>query len=505
MEPIILSVITLAPLLGAFLILFLPNDDDWNIKLLSTFSTFCPFVLSIYLFITFDRSIGSDSLQFVEKTLWIKQLGISYFMGVDGINLPMILLTGIISFTSIIISFNIKKQFKEYFILTLICISGVFGVFCSHDLFFFIMFYEMASIPMYFLIGIWGSDKLENGKTVKKEHSALKLILYLQLGGGLVFLGILGAYFMTTMPQGMNRTFSFQDLMLYGNLAKNVQMIIFPVIFLGFAIEAGFWPLHTWLPDGHSAAPTALSMLLAGVLLKMGGYGMLKIAVGIAPLGAMHWLNVFMIFGAIGVIYGAFCALNQKDIKYMIAYSSISHMGLVTMGIAAKNAIGFNGAVFQMFSHGIITALLFSLAGKIYEKTHTRNMLNLGGLAEKMPFLATIFILAGLATLGLPGMSGFVAELLVFISLFSANKIFYGVIAISGMILTATYILRAFQRIFFEKIKSEYMDLKDDVGIEETPFVVLSLVMIIFGVYPKLLIDVMNKSNEFLVNLLHRI
>jgi NADH-quinone oxidoreductase subunit M len=501
-EPVILSIITFSPLLGAFLLLFIPREDEWNIKLLATFSTFCSFILSLYLLVSFDRSFGGGSLQFVEKVPWLPSMGITYFMGVDGINLPMIFLTGILSFACILVSFSIKKRHKEYFILTLICLSGVFGVFCTQDLFFFVLFYEMASIPMYFLICIWGSDKSGNGKTVTRRYSAMKLIIYLQLGGGLILLGILGLYFLIALPEGMARTFSMQDLLVYGSLAKNLQMILFPILFIGFAIEAGFWPLHTWLPDGHSAAPTALSMILAGVLLKMGGYGMIKVAVTLAPAGAQWWMDIFIVFGIINLLYGAFCALNQTDLKYMIAYSSVSHMGIVTLGIGARNSIGFNGAIFQMFSHGVITALLFALAGSLYEKTHTRIMTRLGGLAAKMPFLATIFVLAALASLGLPGMSGFVAELLVFISLFTSNYMILGVLAVSGLVVTALYLLRAVQRIFLGNCAEGEYPVEDAQAVERMPLVFLALIMIVFGVYPRLLIDIVNKSAEFLTFLI---
>ncbi|MGV8122551.1 MAG: NuoM family protein [Candidatus Xenobiia bacterium LiM19] len=501
MEPVILSIITFSPLLGAILILFLPKDDEWNIKLLATFSTLCSLLLSVYVFVSFDRNLGSGSLQFLEKVPWIPGIGISYIMGVDGINLPMILLTGIISFVSILVSFNIRERHKEYFILTLITLSGAFGVFCTQDLFFFIIFYEAATIPMYLLISIWGSDRREKRYTVKREYSAMKLTIYLQLGGGLVLLGILGAYFLAGLPQGMSRTFSLNDMINYGNLAKGVQMFLFPLMFIGFAIEAGIVPFHTWLPDGHSAAPTALSMVLAAVLLKMGGYGIIRIAVGLTPYGAHFWLSTTAVLGVIGVLYGALCALKQTDIKYMIAYSSVSHMGFVMLGISSQNTIGYSGALFQMFSHGIIAALLFATAGIIYEKTGTRSMDDMGGLAARMPFVASIFMLGGLAALGLPGMSGFVAELLVFMSLFAANMPFFGVLAIGSLVLTALYILRAVQRIFF----GEPVDrpVHDGQGMELAPLIIMVLIIVVMGVYPKLLIDVMSSSSDYIAGLLH--
>jgi len=501
MEPVILSIITFSPLLGAILILFLPKDDEWNIKLLATFSALCSLLLSVYVFVSFDRNLGSGSLQFMEKVPWIPGLGISYIMGVDGINLPMILLTGIISFVSILVSFNIQERHKEYFILTLITLTGVMGVFCTQDLFFFIIFYEAATIPMYLLISIWGSDRRDKARTVKREYSAMKLTIYLQLGGGLVLLGILGAYFLAGFPQGMARTFSLNDVINCGNLAKGVQIFLFPLLFIGFAIEAGIVPFHTWLPDGHSAAPTALSMILAGVLLKMGGYGIIKIALGLAPYGAHFWLPTMAVLGVIGVIYGALCALKQNDIKYMIAYSSVSHMGIALLGISSQNATGLCGALFQMFSHGIIAALLFAAAGIIHEKTGTRSMDDLGGLAARMPFVASIFVLAGLAALGLPATSGFVAELLVFVSLFAANMPLCGVLAIGSLVLSALYILRAIQRIFFGEPTDR--PVHDGHGIELAPQIIMALVIIVMGVYPKLLMDVMSGSSDYIAELLH--
>jgi NADH-quinone oxidoreductase subunit M len=500
-EPVILTIMTLSPLLGAFLILFLPREDEWNIKLLATFSTFCSFLLSVYVFVAFDRNLGSGSLQFLEKITWIKGIGISWIMGIDGINLPMILLTGIISFVCILVSFSIKERCREYFILTLVVLCGVFGVFCTQDLFFFVIFYEMASIPMYFLISIWGSNKKDGAREVRKDYSALKLTIYLQLGGGLVLLGILGAYFLAGLPQGMARTFSLNDMINYANLARGVQIILFPLIFIGFAIEAGTVPFHTWLPDGHSAAPTALSMVLAGVLLKMGGYGIMKIAIGLAPQGAHFWLPAVAVLGVISLLYGALCALNQTDIKYMIAYSSVSHMGIVLLGISTQSAMGLSGALFQMFSHGVITALLFAIAGLLYEKTKTRSMPDMGGLAAKMPFIASLFILGGLAALGLPGMSGFVAELLVFMALFTANMPLFGVLATGSLVLTALYILRAVQRMFFGEPPDR--PLQDGQSMELAPMIILVLVIIVLGVYPKLLMDVMNSSTAYLAELLH--
>lgn len=490
-----LSIMTFLPLLGAILLFFIPEKKEQAIRVISAVFTFLTMIISVWIFFTYFF-MQSGGLILVERFKWLQEIGISYFMGADGINVPMILLSGIIAFTSVMVSWNIKQRVKEYFILILICLSGVFGVFCSLDLFFFVLFYELASIPIYFLIGIWGGDKKNpDGTIVKKEYSATKLILYLQLGGGLVLIGAVLLYFVS----GLN-TFDIVALAT-AKIPYALQLAIFPLIFIGFGIEAGFWPFHTWLPDGHSSAPTAVSMILAGVLLKMGAYGIIRIALNILPEGALFWMKFFVVIALINILYGALCALKQSDLKYIIAYSSISHMGIVIIGIGAisntmtsiNNGVGISGAMYQMFSHGIITALLFAVAGYVYERTHTKLIEEHGGLAAKIPIFASIFILAGLGSLGLPGLSGFVAEFMVFWGSFQIFPVI-AILAILGLVITATYILRTAQKSFLGPFNEKYADIKDATIVEFIPLAILSFTMFIFGVFPALLINIMNGS-----------
>lgn len=489
----LLSLLVGIPLAGILIIMLTSEEKVQRIRWIATIVGFLNFLISLYVFIDYSRA--ASGFKFVEDISWVPQFGISYKLGIDGISAPMVLLSGILMLTCVLVSWNIKERVREYFALTLATLTGVYGIFVSLDLFFFILFYELASIPMYFLIGVWGSDKKGNGKVVNRQYAAVKLILYLQLGGGLILLGILGIFFKSGV-----HTFDFTQL-LVNPVARNIQMILFPVLFIGLGIEAGLWPLHTWLPDGHSAAPTALSMILAGVLLKMGGYGIIRLAVQLMPDGAQAWLPFFSIIAVINILYGALCALKQTDLKYMIAYSSVSHMGIVFLGIGAMNVIGLNGAVFQMLSHGIITALLFAMAGYIYEKTHTRIMTEHGGLGIKMPYLAVIFALGGLGTLGLPAMSGFIAEVLVLIGAFRTYPVL-SILAILGLVITATYVLKAVQRIFMGPLNPVYESIPDATGVEKVPIAILAFFMILFGILPSLVINVMNSTSQEIITLL---
>lgn len=496
-----LTVMLLLPLAGMLMVLMTPQEKEDQIRAISAVTMFLAMLISIHVFRSFLALPDAQraTWQFVERHEWVKEMGIAYIVGIDGLNAPMVLLAGILGFAVALVSFNVKTRVKEYFALTLASIAGVFGIFMSLDLFFFILFYEMASVPMYFLVGMWGTVPKSGHRKMSLEAAATKLIIYLQLGGGLAFLGILGLYF-SVEPHTFDLT-KIMETLKAAPLPHAVQAWLFPVIFIGFAVEAGFFPFHTWLPDGHSSAPTALSMLLAGVLLKMGGYGALRLGVATMPDGASMWMGYFMGLAVINVLYGALCALRQSDIKYFIAYSSISHMGIVILGLGAGNAMGLQGSMYQMFSHGIVTALLFALAGYIYEKTHTRNLDEMGGLAVKMPFLAATFAVAGLASLGLPGLSGFVAELMVFFGLAAKNATqVLAVLSILGMVITATYVLRAVQRIFFGPLdEARYAHVPDAVGVERYPIALLVLTTALFGFWPKLLTDAMGPTIDVLV------
>ncbi len=499
-----LTIFILAPLLGALVISFLPKGKPYLIRFVAFLSGLVMLAISIMVYAGYDPA--GARWQFQVQYDWIPTLRIGYHLGVDGISLPMVLLTGILSLAAILASFGIKERVKEYFVLLLLVESGVAGSFVSLDLFFFILFYELASLPIYFLIGIWGSEGQHASRSwvTTRDFSALKLILYLQLGGALIFIGFFALYLFSVQAGLSHHTFDLVELS-EANFAHipGFARIVFPLLFIAFGIEAGLFPFHTWLPDGHSAAPTAVSMLLAGVLLKMGGYGIMRFACGLLPDGAHTWLQFFGIIAVINILYGAWCALKQTDIKYIIAYSSVSHMGIVFLGIASQNILGWTGALFQMFSHGIITALLFALAGLIYEKTHSRNVLQHGGLAPKAPFLAATFIVGGLASLGLPSMSGFVAEFLTFMGAYGFLKVLM-IIATLGLVLTALYILLTVKKVFFGPLNEKYANQEfSHPWWEQVHVVGLVIVMIVFGIMPSLITSVAQSSLGPIVRAFH--
>jgi NADH-quinone oxidoreductase subunit M len=505
----ILSLILLMPFAALVLVMLTPRGADNAVRWIATFFMGIAMLLSIDVFVQFYHLAPDlrSHFQFVEWLPWFPDVGINYKVGIDGLNAPMLLLSGILAFAASLVSFNIKERVKEYYALALASIAGVFGIFMSLDLFFFILFYEMASVPMYFLLGIWGTVPKSGPRKVSIEYAATKLILYLQLGGGLAFFGILALYYnvdVTGLVPGnpaLRHTFDLSIIMsalAKVHLARSVQLWLFPLMFIGFAIEGGFFPFHTWLPDGHSSAPTALSMLLAGVLLKMGSYGVLRLAIAPMGEGAVAYMPFFMALAVVNVIYGALCALRQVDIKYLIAYSSVSHMGVVFLGLGTlmmgtDDPMGLEGAVFQMFSHGIVTAMLFGLAGYVYEKTHTRNIEELGGLAFKMPFLAATFTMAGLASLGLPGLSGFVAEMLVFFGLYRQHPQM-AIFTMLALVITATYILRCVQKIFFGPMSEKYDHVTDAHGVEMWGPIVLGLTSLVVGIWPQILLNAMHPS-----------
>lgn len=493
----ILSLITLIPLFAALIILLIPARSVEAIRAVAIGATGLSGLLSGWLFRAYGE-LGKGDFQFVEELAWLPELGINYKLGVDGLSVPMVFLSGIICFTAAMMSSNVRSRQKEYYALALTAMSGVFGVFVCLDLFFLILFYELASIPMFFLVGIWGSDKAGGGRPVTRQSAAVKLLIYLQLGGGMVLLGILGLYY----GSGLN-TFDF-TLLQQATFSPAWQKALFLLLFIGFGIEAGLVPFHTWLPDGHSCAPTALSMLLAGVLLKMGGYGIMRLGIQLLPLGAGEWMDFFMYVALLNVIYGGLCALRQTDIKVMIAYSSVSHMGMVFLGMACVNAagqeyvlFGLSGATFQMFSHGIITALLFALAGTIYEITHARNLMQWGGLAQPMPVFTTLYVFAALASLGLPGMTGFAAELMVLVGFWRTNPALCCV-AIAGLVITTTYLLRSVQYGFYGPLNPKHRDVRDASPTEKVPLLLLALTTLAFGIMPGLMVDVMQPTLEII-------
>jgi NADH-quinone oxidoreductase subunit M len=425
----------------------------------------------IVLFLA-ERSAGNTAVMlFRSSYLWFDSLNIRFTVGVDGISVAMIALTSIVIFAGIFASWEVEDLSREFFTSLILLSSGVFGFFISLDLFTMFLFYELAVIPMYLLIGIWGSGP--------REYSAMKLTLMLMGGSALIIPGLLGLYF-NSNPTGGALSFDILDIASV-HIPIEAQRMFFPLLFIGFGVLGALFPFHTWSPDGHASAPTAVSMLHAGVLMKLGGYGAFRVAVFLLPDAAHEMAWIFIILTTISVIYGALGAIWQKDLKYINAYSSVSHCGLVLFAILMFNETALNGAILQMISHGIMTALFFALIGMIYGRTHTRYINEMGGLMKVMPFLAVAYVIGGLASLGLPGFSGFVAEMTIFVGAFQHADTFHRVatlIAVSSIVATAVYILRVVGILLLGKINNpDYEVLTDAKWYEK-----LSTGVLIFGI-----------------------
>ena len=458
-QHILLALIAL-PMVGAAVILAVPGAHDKAVRRAATAFGLVVMLLSLYLFARYY--LDGDGARFTNTWRWLSlpgpwkfgDIGISLTLGVDGVAAPMLLLTGIVMFTGVLVSWSIKLWNKDFFILYFLLLAGVFGVFASYDLFFFFFFYELSVLPMYLLIGVWGSSSRFPKFSRTKEYSAMKLTLYLVAGSVLIWVALMAIF----VEAGLG-TFDIKRLAVV-EYSPTFQKIFFPFLAIGFGILAGLWPFHTWSPDGHVAAPTAVSMAHAGVLMKLGAFGIIRVGMVILPEGAEFWMPALVGLGTVNVIYGAISAMGQTDLKYVVGYSSVSHMGYVVMGIATLHPLGLSGAVLQMFSHGIMTALFFAVVGVVYDRTHTRDMLVLDGLAKRMPVTAVFFTIAGLTSLGLPGLSGFVAELLVFLGLFKTYPIL-GALGVIGAAITAVYILRLLAKVFFgpERIVSNQLSV----------------------------------------------
>lgn len=481
------TTILLAPVAGLLAILALPAREERLIKISAAASTFVSLALSVYMFFGYDKAAGG--YQFLESVTWVRQFGIKYAMGVDGMSAPMVLLTAIVIFAGVFASWDMTTRVKEFFIFLLMLVTGVFGVFMSRDLFFFYFFFEVAVIPMYILIGVWGSTR--------KNYAAMKLTLYLLVGSALALIGLIVLYLTAAHTLGY---FTF-DIATLSDVTFDVGLqkwVAFLILF-GFGVLVPIWPLHLWSPDGHVAAPTAVSMLHAGVLMKLGAYALLRVGAGFMPQGMQYWAPLIAVLCIVNVLYGAMVAMQQKDLKFVVGYSSVSHMGYVLLGVAALNTFSISGAVNQMFAHGIMTALFFTLVGNIYHKAHTREIAVFGGLAHQMPRIAVGFLIAGLASLGLPGLNNFVAEFMIFIGAFSKDQTLFGglisfqflaVLAILAIVITAMYVLRVYKHVFLGPRNPQWDHLKDARGVEMVPIVLLCFVLILFGVFPSIMVDV---------------
>ncbi len=456
-----MSILTLFVVIPALMLLGLWIARNLNqVRGVMVAGASCLLALSIWLTITFIqmRHAGNtDLMLFTYSVPWFKPLNIAYSVGVDGISVVMLLLSSIIVFTGTFASWQLKPLTKEYFLWFTLLSTGVFGFFICTDMFTMFMFYEIALIPMYLLIGVWGSGP--------KEYAAMKLTLMLMGGSALLIMGILGIYFFSGAT-----TMNVQEIALMHNIPVHIQKIFFPFVFIGFGVLGALFPFHTWSPDGHASAPTAVSMLHAGVLMKLGGYGCFRIAMYLLPEAAHQLAWIFIILTTISVVYGAFSACVQTDLKYINAYSSVSHCGLVLFALLMMTQTSCTGAILQMLSHGLMTALFFALIGMIYGRTHTRDVRKLGGLMKIMPFLGVGYVIAGLANLGLPGFSGFVAEMTIFVGSFENADTFHRaatIIACTSIVITAVYILRVIGKILYQKVADPHYESLTDATWDE--------------------------------------
>ncbi|WP_299411600.1 NADH-quinone oxidoreductase subunit M [Acaryochloris sp. IP29b_bin.148] len=468
----LLSLIIFSPLVGVAIILLLPKAQESLYKWISLANMALVSALTFAAFLQFDPN--QTGFQLVEKTLWIPQLNVYYLLGTDGISFPMVVLTALISTLASIGSFSIKKREKEYYCLYLFLVTGMMGTFLALDMILFYVFWEVVLVPMYFLIGIWGGPR--------KEYAAMKFFLYTFAGSLLMLVGILGMYF-NSAPH----TFNIMELVAQ-DFSFGFQKIVFLALFVGFAVKVPTFPFHTWLPDAHVEAPTPISVILAGVLLKMGTYGFFRFSFPILPEAA-NWFRPYLaILAAIGIVYGGFIALAQTDFKKMVAYSSISHMGFVLLGLAAFSTNGFNGAMLQMFSHGVITGALFLLVGVIYDRAHTRDMNAFGGLNAQLPVYSGFLVFFSLASLGLPGLSGFVSEFLVLLGSYEYSKL-YTAFACMGILLAACYLLFMVRRVLLGPANPKWESLPDINMREVVTIIPLLIITLGIGIYPRYILS----------------
>jgi len=528
----VLSLITFLPIVGMFLTALVPREHVRMLRGITVGVTLLQLAIAILICVKFNTSLAGvndpKSFQFVERASWIRvsglgifgNLAIDYFMGLDGLSVTMILLTSIITAVGAIASFSIDRNIKGYFLMYLLLDVGMMGTFCALDFFMFYIFWELMLLPMYFLIGIWGG--------ARREYAAMKFFLYTLLGSVFMLLVMIGLFFsnqvmmfvpgthqvilspLTHRPE-LYHTFSMLRMMdpsamipgsIFGGIGTTWRYIGFLGLFFAFAVKIPMIPFHTWLPDAHVEAPTAISVILAGVLLKMGGYGILRLSLGIFPdiSVALSWYMA--LFGVINIIYGALCAMAQSDFKKLIAYSSISHMGFILLGIAAMNSQGMIGAVLQMFNHGIVTAMLFLLVGVLYDRTQTRGVFEFGGLANQMPKYFALTVIAFFAALGLPSFSMFISEAFVFLGSFQTWQTFT-IIATLGIILTAAYFLTTLQRMFYGTIPEKWSHLTDVSARELVSLLPLAALVIALGIYPGPIIDLTTTSVNALVTFVH--
>lgn len=540
----ILTGIVLAPVVGAIVILLLKKESKEQARIVAATTMGVVLLLALGVFFGYstddanahadriaesaaDGTLGGDAVvppyfAFEDRVPWVESLGISWHLGVDGISAPMVLLTALAGFTGVLISWGIEDRTREFMAFFLLLVAGVFGVFVAVDLFVLFFFYELAIFPMYFLIVIWGWVET-------RQYAAMKLTLYILVGSVFALIGILVLYFKAAEATGVY-SFDFVDLSVAAQQGvfdqefssvwggASTARIWFPVVFIGFGVLAGVWPFHNWSPDGHVAAPTAVSMIHAGVLMKLGAFAALRAGVQLMPDGARVHLPWIIFLTLINVVYGALIAMRQRDFKYVIGFSSVSHMGLVSMGFATMSVTGMTGAGLQMFSHGVMTALFFACVGMVYDRAHTRDIPSLGGFSKKLPLVALAFLVGGFVSMGMPGLSGFVAEFPIFVGLwdgpnfaphsgwFTDSFSYYGAIAVIaalGIIVTAAYVLRVVGQVFFGEFDAERFPEVTPIRVyDKIALVLLVFWLVALGVYPRLMAPMIESGVKPIVSIL---
>jgi len=496
----VLSIITFTPAVAAMIILMMPAQRRNETRAVALASAVFALILSAWVYFSYDQTAAG--YQFIEKYNWLPALGISLHFGVDGMSTPLVLLTGVVMFTGVLISWGdedphvkagIQDRPREFFAFLFILASGVFGVFVSLDLFMLFFFYEIAVFPMYLLIAIWGW-------VVTREYAAMKLTLYLFIGSVVALVGGLAMYWVQYQNTGM-LTFDMLEMERAG-FSQVFQNVWFLPVFLGFAVLGGIWPFHNWSPDGHVAAPTAVSMFHAGVLMKLGAFAALRVGIMLLPDGAKYWSWLVMLFAAVAVVYGAYIAFVQTDFKYMVGFSSVSHMGLVMLGFSTLNRDGLLGSGLQMFSHGVMTALFFAVVGMIYDRAHTREIPELGGMVKVMPFATIGFIIGGLVSMGMPLFSGFIAEFPIFMGVWQVRWL-VAVIASISIVITAAYIMRNVRQVFFgdmpEKLEGHITDV---TLLDKVAIATLCMFMVLIGLFPGFMAPLVQTGVENILRLL---
>jgi NADH-quinone oxidoreductase subunit M len=477
----LISIVLLAPLAGAVALFFVPKDAKNALRAIAFGSIAASFGAAITAFFRYDRAAGG--YQFVDKFDWVPQMGVSYHVGVDGINLLLLVLTAFCSLAGIYVACQVKDRLKEFLIFYLFLCVGCFGVLSCLNIFFMYFFYECAVIPVFPLIGAWGSGD--------KDYASMKLTLYLTLGAVLALLAIIALYWQT----GLN-TFDFvviEAALRTNPLPVSFQTWAFPLIMAGFGVILTLWPMHTWSPLGYAAAPTSVSMLHAGVLKKLGAYMIIRLAITLMPAGAQMWMPYVAGIAAINIVYCGLVAFTQKDLKYILGYSSCSHMGLILLGLATLTPSGLNGTVLYMFAHGIMAALSFALVGFVYEQTHKRNLEDWGGLGRKIPYISTLFVMAAMASAGVPGFAPFMGELMVLLGAWDKYPI-PTLAAVAGLVITAGYMLKMVRHTIQGPLNPACADVQDAKGLAKLPYGILMAVLILVGFLPNLLLSVAEPS-----------